>query len=88
MSETQIISVDVEYPDGYLRYTNSRYSFCEFSVNCMNELNFDELYIELGFNSLVFAVHEGHFQSVCLYSESLIQLNCFACISTVQIISL
>lgn len=47
MSETQIISVDVEYPDGYLRNTNSRYSFCEFSVNCMNELNFDELYIEL-----------------------------------------
>ena len=47
MAETQIISVDVEYPDGYLRYTNSRYSFCEFSVNCMNELNFDKLYIEL-----------------------------------------
>ena len=47
MSETQISSIDVEYPDGYLRYTNSRYSFYEFSVNCMNELNFDELYIEL-----------------------------------------
>ena len=62
MSKTQIISFDVEYPEGFLRYPNLEIFILRILVNCITELNFDVMYIELSFKSLVFAVYEVTFR--------------------------